>query len=282
VKGEVKDEAADLGSSLADDVAEKAADLGSGITKGEAKDEAVDLGGKAAGQADDLAEGGIKTSKTPNAEGKEATEAAPGSTKTSEPSPTNPTGAADGYAGTATGPRIVENGIRVDPRTTSEGRIHSIKGDKLPDGSHSITIEGRLGPKLPSRAGFEKDVLLDKSGADKAHLWGRKFGDEAAAGIKYADPGFNRSWQQRVENTIENFAKSAQSNGNTAHLKATVVTQPHDPDSLAHVTYEFWETTPNGQFVDGWKTAIDHRGVVDTNLTGPLGSPPKPTIPAER
>jgi hypothetical protein len=103
------------------------------------------------------------------------------------------------------------------------------------------------------------------------------FGDEAAAGIKYADSGFNNSWQQRAENTIENFGKSAAINGNNAHLQATVVSQPNAPDDLGHVVYNVWETTPGGRFVEGWTVTLDNKGVASDVAW--LTSPPKPSIP---
>ena len=47
-------------------------------------------------------------------------------------------------------PNIVDGGIHIDKRTTGQGLIQEIIGQKIYDGGHSITIRGWLGPPLPA------------------------------------------------------------------------------------------------------------------------------------
>jgi hypothetical protein len=156
---------------------------------------------------------------------------------------------------------VNDGGLRLDVRTAGRGLIDSITGRPITGGARSVTITGRLGPKVPQRAGLE-DTLPLRTGSERAHLWGRLFGDEAAAGVMYAAPGFNKSWQVRAENTIANFADRAARAGNVARLEATVVSMPGTANELDHVVYTVWETAPAGTFVEGWTITLDREGIV--------------------
>ena len=165
----------------------------------------------------------------------------------------------------APNPRIIdEDGIGIDPRTTRQGLIDSITGIKLKgEGGHAIQIKGWLGPKLPDRADLE-DTLPARHGFDRTHLWPRGFGDEAAAGMTYASPNFNRSWALTVENTIANFRASA-APGNQVHLTATVITKAEDPNVLDHVEYQVREVEKGNpgygdRMVTGFDVTIDGNG----------------------
>jgi hypothetical protein len=158
--------------------------------------------------------------------------------------------------------RIDDRGIGLDPRTTGQGLIDSITGKPALDGSHMIQIQGWLGPKLPDRAGLE-DALPARAGFDRTHLWPRGFGEEAAAGMTYASPNFNRSWALTVENTIANVYASA-APGDRVHLSVTAITTPEDPNVLDHVVYRVMEVEGTGsgyRAVEGFTVTIDSKGL---------------------
>jgi hypothetical protein len=164
--------------------------------------------------------------------------------------------------------------VHVPQQTSGSGLIESITAYRHYDGSISTVIEGRLGPETAKKS-FERDVPRQGHGTDRAHLWGHRFGDEAVAGIKESTIQFNRSLQQRVENTIVNYKDGALKAGLQPRLRATVVTDAANSSLVDHVVYEVWLETSHGEFVDGWTVTIERDGHIDTELSRDLTQRPR-------
>lgn len=143
----------------------------------------------------------------------------------------------------------VSGGAR--PETAGSGGIASI--DRTYDKSTGVSqtiIEGRLQPTLPQRAGLEKLLGPDRPNADKAHLWGRIFGDEAAAGTLYAPSNFNRGVQLTMEKMLTELQQEAKAAGGYVWLRASNRSHPKkvwDGKALAEVKYEFQIRLPDGR-----------------------------------
>jgi hypothetical protein len=112
---------------------------------------------------------------------------------------------------------------------------------------------------LDERRGLEH-TIAEREGFDRAHLWGRLFGDEAAAGVMYAPRGLNRSLQVRLENTVGNFAARATRAGNSVEAQVIAVANP--ARELQHVQYTVWEKTAKGEIVGGFTMTLDNECVV--------------------
>jgi hypothetical protein len=150
-------------------------------------------------------------------------------------------------AAAASGP-VVSAGA--NPRTAGSGGIARISRSVNPDtGVAQTTIEGRVLPTLPTRAGLESFVGPARSGTDRAHLWGRIFGDEAAAGTLYAPSGFNRGVQLTLEKALQDLQGQLGA-GESLWLKAVNSSHPRtvwSGKALATVRYEFQVRSSGGQ-----------------------------------
>jgi hypothetical protein len=114
----------------------------------------------------------------------------------------------------------------------------------------STTIIGRILPTLTKRFGLEKLLGPTIPGTDRAHLWGRIFGDEAAAGTLYAPLGVNRGVQVTLEKYLQELGTDASAAGGEVWLKATNRSSPKNVmngKALAEVRYELSIRLPNGQ-----------------------------------
>ncbi|HRJ53114.1 MAG TPA: DUF4157 domain-containing protein [Candidatus Thiothrix moscowensis] len=158
----------------------------------------------------------------------------PGSHSTSTP-----------ISGTPTRPQV-SPGAR--PETAGSGGIVSInRSYNSGTGVSQTVIEGRLQPTLPQRAGLENLLGPPLSNADRAHLVGRIFGDEAAAGTLYAPINFNRGVQLTMEKTLRILEQEARAVGGYVWYRAS--NQSHEkPDgkALKEVKYEFQIRLNNG------------------------------------
>ena len=75
-------------------------------------------------------------------------------------------------------------------------------------------------PRMATRAGSEKHLGPPLSGTGSgAHLWGRIFGDEAAAGTLYAPLGFNRGVQLTLEKWVQQLQGEATASGGHIWLR---------------------------------------------------------------
>ena len=63
---------------------------------------------------------------------------------------------------------------------------------------------------------------------DRAHLWGRQFGDEAAAGVMYAPKQFNTGRQRVLEETLKGMGQNLQQ-GERLMLAARATSFPGYP-----------------------------------------------------
>lgn len=157
-------------------------------------------------------------------------------------------------------PQIVGN---PDPRWVGTGILRIEARPTEADGSRATVIDGVIKNPLPDRAGFEKDwaPIRDSMGLSApqfqaAHLWGPRFGSEAAAGILLAPGEVNQGFQSNAERFVQDLSARAQPDG-WVELHAVATSQPsyawNSPLSqnsgynlLASADYEATVCTPNG------------------------------------
>ena len=121
------------------------------------------------------------------------------------------------HPGPATPPRISAPPAHqyvVDPRTAGTGGIRSIDIQLTARNEAQVTISGRVLPRLEERGGLESKLVPPReieglTGYDRAHLWARTLGDEAAEGVMYAPKTANVGMQEALEHQIEEMAKHA-------------------------------------------------------------------------
>jgi hypothetical protein len=170
-------------------------------------------------------------------------------TTTAQPTATSPTAPQVGTPSPAVPSLRVSPGAR--PQTAGAGGIASIERSvDRETGVSSTTIEGRLLPTLAQRADLEKLLGPAIPGTDRAHLWGRIFGDEAAAGTLYAPSGFNRGVQLTLEKALQELQTEASAAGGDVWLRAANRSYPRsvmNGRALAEVEYEISVRLPNGQ-----------------------------------
>jgi Domain of unknown function (DUF4157)/Bacterial toxin 4 len=167
-------------------------------------------------------------------------------------------GGIHGAAPRPAGPQVT-GGAR--PQTAGTGGIRRISRIVDPaTGAATTTIEGRLLPKLPSRANLEKWIGPPQPGMDRAHLWGRIFGDEAAAGVLFAPEKVNGGIQLTLEKTLEQLHDDVAAHGGEVHVKATNRSYGRDVMSgkaLASVRYEFTIRQADGTVTRTLRVDID-------------------------
>lgn len=162
--------------------------------------------------------------------------------------------------------------IAFDPRTAGTGGIHSIhvgisKGNELVS---TVTGEVKL-PRLDKaghviREDFEDTLVkpslieaLDGLNYERAHLWGPRFGDEAAAGTLYAPRALNRGMQSDVEKTIRGIRDNLRF-GEQIILQARSTSYPRNlygGATMRSVEYDFLIVNTTG----GLNTVVDRIGL---------------------
>jgi Bacterial toxin 4 len=152
-------------------------------------------------------------------------------------------------------PRPAPN-VNVPTQTAGTGGINWFYGFRARDGSQLIIVEGNVLQNLGRRGGFEKKLITGKllglKDYERAHLWGPRLGDEAAAGIWLAPESVNIGAQARVEGTLEAFAVKARQAGGELRLKVTGKSFATDElpanlrahDFLSEITYDFVQDIP--------------------------------------
>jgi hypothetical protein len=97
----------------------------------------------------------------------------------------------------------------VDSRVSGTGGIQRIGIEIDGNNQKVVKIYGKILPQI-ERQGFEETLpkagkidALRGRGYDRAHLWGRQFGDEAAEGVMHAPAGFNEAQQNVLEAQIK-------------------------------------------------------------------------------
>jgi hypothetical protein len=152
-------------------------------------------------------------------------------------------------------PRPAPN-LNVSTQTAGTGGVTWFYGFRAKDESQLIILEGKVLQNLGVRAGFEKKLipgsLLKLKNYERAHLWGPRLGDEAAAGIWLAPESVNIGEQARVEGTLEALAQKANQAGGELRLKITGKTFPkadlpadlQGHDFLSEITYQFVQDVP--------------------------------------
>jgi hypothetical protein len=125
--------------------------------------------------------------------------------------------------------------VGADPRTAGTGGIERI--DQVVHGiDHTafteVTIEGCILRPLPPHQGFREGMPTGQAfglvNYHLAHLWGRGFGDEAAAGIMLAPAGFNLGRQGSVERIARGLYKLTARLGGEVRVQARGVSYPHN------------------------------------------------------
>jgi hypothetical protein len=140
----------------------------------------------------------------------------------------------------------------VNTRTSPGAPILNIEGRAAADGTHQYRVIGEVLPVTPGSSRFT-GVIPAIPGVDRAHLWGRNFGSEAAAGIMYAPKDFNRSVQRYMENRIGDAQEAAAKAGNRLILEATATSKPvadhGGKEYLDSVRYRAAEVDGQGRIV---------------------------------
>jgi hypothetical protein len=157
------------------------------------------------------------------------------------------------------------------PETAGSGGIASIRRiyDRATGAAQTI-IEGRLLPTLPRRAGLEALLGPPLPNADRAHLWGRIFGDEAAAGTLYAPSNFNRGVQLTLEKTLRMVQQEARAAGGYVWVRASNRSHPRtvlNGKALKEVKYEFQIRLNDGRISRTIRVEFDDIVVPGTPVT---------------
>jgi hypothetical protein len=193
-------------------------------------------------------------------------EQAAGSFETGPPPPARPTiVVAAGHPARA----------EVDRRTAGTGGIHTIDVDVGSRREQVVTITGQVLRQIPRR-GLENTLRAPEQvpslrgrGYDRAHLWGRQFGDEAAAGVMYAPGAFNTGPQRVLEDTVKGMRQRLRP-GERLMLRARATSFPSYPfvswSPLRRAEYVFRILAPDGTVV--------HR----TSLRFDIGAPADPKV----
>jgi hypothetical protein len=171
---------------------------------------------------------------------------------------TPPTGAARARFKAPSGGRYV-----LDRRVSNSGGIESVEVEITGRNQVQVTIDGEIKPQI-DRMGFEDKLpspgqIDDLRGLDydRAHLWGRQFGDEAAEGVMYAPKKFNTGLQKTLEAQIRELRRGLRP-GERLVLRARATSYPrtqYGGATLNKVEYDF-------AFVDAAGTARDRVGLV--------------------
>lgn len=174
-------------------------------------------------------------------------------------------------------PPIVEGGA--DPRTARTGGIRRIFQRITDENTTEIVIEGKLLDPIPRNkaSNFNDELQPSKFGVESEvpknyqalHLWGPRFGDEAAAGIMHGPLEFNTSMQSRAEKVIQDLYSEASVQGGDVFLKA--VARSHNRmlfggNCLAEVEYFFNLLSKDG------------KSLKEFYVTMSVGPPPKGRI----
>ncbi|GAB2686951.1 polymorphic toxin type 4 domain-containing protein [Nocardia thraciensis] len=146
-----------------------------------------------------------------------------------------------------------------DARTANTGVIRSILYNLTRDNRVEVAIIGRLHPSLirqgplASARNFNTESLWARLRAEHsvpdwqaAHLWGPRWGDEAAAGIMLAPEQVNQIWQNRgVERFLDELRNEAVRRGGEIELRAVATSHVRTLEGgsgssfLSHAQYEF-------------------------------------------
>ena len=128
-----------------------------------------------------------------------------------------------------------------DPRTAG-GAILRIEATKDPDGRRIVAIDGIIQDPI-ERQGFEKSkpnwsevqqsIGMPSGLYDASHLYGPRFGSEAAAGIYLAPASeMNRGFQWVAEQHLQDLRTAAEADGGWVELHAVATT--HRPEDFGN------------------------------------------------
>jgi hypothetical protein len=112
---------------------------------------------------------------------------------------------------------------RTDPAEATSG-ITKIDGWQTSDGRHHYVISGEVRAPLAGPDRFGGDAP-EVPGSDRAHLWGRDVGSEAAAGIMDAPRGYDLASRMFLQEGLD-AARQGLHPGNHLRLEAAATSQP--------------------------------------------------------
>lgn len=117
--------------------------------------------------------------------------------------------------------------IKLDRRTDPDGAasgITKVDGWATSDGRHHYLITGEVRAPLAGHDRFGGGAP-EVSGSDRAHLWGRNLGSEAAAGTMDVPRGYGLASRMFLQEGLD-AARQGLHPGNHLRLEANAISQP--------------------------------------------------------